>query len=71
MTYNKSWPNIMNTLMNLLVFTHIKVHIDMIPYMELVHHQAYPAPCAHEKTLKKEPHHMFDIGILEELGVSE
>ncbi len=34
--------------------------------MELILHQAYPVPCAPEKTLTKELQHMIDVRNLEE-----
>ncbi len=56
---------------SLCVYPHQKVHIDLLPGLELVHHCAYPVPRAHEQKSKKELQHMVDIGILVECSASE
>ncbi len=43
------------------VYPHQKVHIDLLPGLQHVPHQAYPLPWAHEQTFKKELQHMVDM----------
>ncbi len=52
------------------VYLH-KVHIDLIPGSEPVHHRVYPVLYVHEQSFKKELQYMFDIGINKECGASE
>ncbi len=53
------------------VYPHEKVHINLLPGLELVHHRVYSVPHIYEQTFKKELQHMADIGILEECSTSE
>ncbi len=53
------------------VHPHKRVHIDLLLGLEPVHHRAYPVPCTHEQTFKKELQRMIDFGILKECGASE
>ncbi len=40
-----------------------KVHINLLPCLEPVHHMVYAVPCIHEKNFKNELQHMIDIRI--------
>ncbi len=53
------------------VYLHKQIHLDLLPGSEPVHHKAYPVPCAHEQTFKKELQQMVGIGILKACGVSK
>ncbi len=60
------WPKYWNVFDGSLgVYSHQKVHIDLLPGSELVHHQVYLVPHSHDKYLKMNSNTWL-IGILEE-----
>ena len=52
-------------------YPHKQFHIDIDPDTKPVHDRAYPVPCIHLETFRKELEHLKSIGVLEPQGVSE